>query len=138
LRTGPCRFGFAKAASRSKRPVRRADRARKAYRTHILRTSWGRILKSILFMNSKFFLENFLNNSSFFFLLCSMSFYWICAFLNISSFSNIGKFTIISANLAMSFLLIYRGFLENHFPLSNPAIKKEYHFFYSKIVFAKI
>jgi len=67
-----------------------------------------------------------------------MSFYWICAFLNISFFSNIGKFTMISANLAMFFLLINRGVLENHFPLSNPAIKKEYHFFNLKIVFSKI
>ena len=66
-----------------------------------------------------------------------MSFYWIRAFLNISFFSNIGKFTIISANLAMFFLLIYRGILENHFPLSNHAIKKEYHFFIQKSYFRK-
>lgn len=52
-----------------------------------------------------------------------MSFYWIRAFLNISFFSYFGKLTIISANLAMLFLLIYRGILENHFPLSNHAIK---------------
>lgn len=78
-------------------------------------------------MNLQFFLENFLNNSSFFLLLCSMSFYWIRAFLNISFFSHFGKLTIISANLAMFFLLIYRGILENHFPLSNHAIKKSYH-----------
>lgn len=56
-----------------------------------------------------------------------MSFYWIRAFLNISFFSHFGKLTIISANLAMFFLLIYRGILENHFPLSNHAIKKSYH-----------
>lgn len=80
-------------------------------------------------MNFKFFLENFLNNLSFFLLLCSMAFYWIRAFFNISFFSNFGKLTIISANLAMFFLLIYRGLLENHFPLSNLAIKKEYHLF---------
>ena len=64
-----------------------------------------------------------------------MSFYWIRAFLNISFFSNIGKFTIISANLAMFFLLIYRGILENHFPLSNHAIKKEYHFLFKNRIF---
>ena len=78
-------------------------------------------------MNFKPFLENFLNNSSFFLLLCSMLFYWIRAFFNISFFSYSGKLAIIGANLTMLFLLIYRGLCENHFPLSNPAIKKEYH-----------
>ena len=98
----------------------------------------GRLNTQInFFMKSEFFLENFLNNSSFFFLLCSISFYWIRAFLNISFFSNIGKFTIISANLTMFFLLIYRGILENHFPLSNHAIKKEYHSFIQKSYFQK-
>lgn len=83
-------------------------------------------------MNSKFFLENFLNNSSFFLLLCSMAFYWIRAFFNISFFFNFGKLTIISTNLTMFFLLFYRGILENHFPLSNHATKKEYHLFFLK------
>ena len=69
------------------------------------------------------FMENFLNNGSFFFLFCSMSFYWIRAFLNQSNFSSLGKFTTISANLTMFCLLIYRGIQENHFPLSNHAIK---------------
>nr|YP_009519488.1 cytochrome c biogenesis protein ccs1 [Rhipiliopsis peltata]AYC65446.1 cytochrome c biogenesis protein ccs1 [Rhipiliopsis peltata] len=64
-------------------------------------------------------MENFLNNCSFLFLLCSMTFYWIRAFLNLSIFSFFGKLTIISANLTMFFLLIYRGIRENHFPLSN-------------------
>ena len=78
-------------------------------------------------MNLKPFLENFLNNSSFFLLLCSMLFYWIRAFFNISFFSYWGKLSIVGANLTMLFLLIYRGLCENHFPLSNHAIKKEYH-----------
>ena len=78
-------------------------------------------------MNLKPFLENFLNNSSFFLLLCSMLFYWIRAFFNISFFSYSGKLAILGANLTMLFLLIYRGLCENHFPLSNHAIKKEYH-----------
>ena len=69
-------------------------------------------------------MENFFNNFSFFLLLCSMSFYWVRAFFNVSIFSNLGKLTIVSANLTMFFLLIYRGFSENHFPLSNHAIKK--------------
>lgn len=64
-----------------------------------------------------------------------MSFYWICAFFNISFFSNFGKLTMTGANLAMFFLLIYRGLLENHFPLSNHAIKKEYHLFIRKSYF---
>ena len=54
-------------------------------------------------------IENFLNNSSFFLLLCSMLFYWIRAFFNISFFSYSGKLAIIGANLTMLFLLIYRG-----------------------------
>ena len=83
--------------------------------------------KPIIFMNFKPFLENFLNNSSFFLLLCSMLFYWIRAFFNISFFSYSGKLAIIGANLTMLFLLIYRGLGANHFPLSNHAIKKEYH-----------
>ena len=78
-------------------------------------------------MNLKPFLENFLNNSSFFLLLCSMLFYWMRAFFNISFFSYSGKLSIVGANLTMLFLLIYRGLCENHFPLSNPAIKNEYH-----------
>ena len=78
-------------------------------------------------MNLKPFFENFLNNSSFFLLLCSMLFYWIRAFFNISFFSYSGRLAIIGANLTMLFLLIYRGLCENHFPLSNHAIKKEYH-----------
>lgn len=69
-------------------------------------------------------MENFFNNFSFFLLLCSMSFYWVRAFFNLSIFSNLGKLTILSANLTMFFLLIYRGISENHFPLSNHAIKK--------------
>ena len=69
-------------------------------------------------------MENFFNNLSFFLLLCSMSFYWVRAFFNVSIFSNLGKLTILSANLTMFFLLIYRGISENHFPLSNHAIKK--------------
>ena len=69
-------------------------------------------------------MENFFNNFSFFLLLCSMSFYWVRAFFNVSIFSNLGKLTIVSANLTMFFLLIYRGISENHFPLSNHAIKK--------------
>nr|AYC64305.1 cytochrome c biogenesis protein Ccs1 [Pseudochlorodesmis sp. HV01306a] len=77
----------------------------------------------------KFFMENFLSNCSFFLLLCCMSFYWIRAFFNIDIFFSIGKLTIIGANLTMFFLLIYRGFNENHFPLSNLAIKKRYHSF---------
>jgi len=64
-------------------------------------------------------MENFLNNSSFFLLFCSMLFYWICAFLNIAIFSRFGKFTIIIANLSMLFLLLFRGISESHFPLSN-------------------
>lgn len=72
-------------------------------------------------------IENFLNNSSFFLLLCAMLFYWIRAFFNISFFSYSGKLAIIGANLTMLFLLIYRGLGANHFPLSNHAIKKEYH-----------
>ena len=80
-------------------------------------------------MNFKPFLENFLNNSSFFLLLCSMLFYWIRAFFNISFFSYSGKLAIRGANLTMLFLLIYRGLCENHFPLSNHAIKKKYHSF---------
>nr|AYC64477.1 cytochrome c biogenesis protein Ccs1 [Pseudochlorodesmis sp. HV01306c] len=65
---------------------------------------------------------NFLSNCSFLFLFFSMSFYWVRAFFNISIFSlfsRFGKWSIIGANLAMLFLLIYRGFYENHFPLSN-------------------
>lgn len=85
--------------------------------------------KPIIFMNFKPFLENFLNNSSFFLLLCSMLFYWIHAFFNISFFSYSGKLAIRGANLTMLFLLIYRGLCENHFPLSNHAIKKKYHSF---------
>lgn len=69
------------------------------------------------------FMENLLNNGSFFFLLCSMSFYWIRAFFNQINFSILGKFTTISANLTMFFLLVYRGLLGGHFPLSNHAIK---------------
>lgn len=69
-------------------------------------------------------MENFFNNFSFFLLLCSMSFYWVRAFFNLSIFSNLGKLTILSANLTMFFLLISRGISENHFPLSNHAIKK--------------
>ena len=68
-------------------------------------------------------MENLLNNGSFFFLLCSMSFYWICAFFNNGFPKRAGKFTTISANLTMFFLLIYRGFQEKHFPLSNHVIK---------------
>lgn len=71
-------------------------------------------------------MENLLNNGSFFFLLCSMSFYWIRAFFNnwLGLWSKeAGKFSIISANLTMFFLLVYRGFQENHFPLSNHVIK---------------
>ena len=71
-------------------------------------------------------MENFLNNSSFFFLFCSMFFYWIRAFFNISIFSFLGKTTIIGGNLTMFFLLIFRGIQENHFPLSNPVIKKTF------------
>jgi len=88
-------------------------------------------------MNSNFFLENFLNNSSFFLLLCSMAFYWIRAFFNISFFYYFGKLTIISTNLTMFFLLIYRGILENHFPLSNHAIKKNIIYFFKKSYFFK-
>ena len=61
-----------------------------------------------------------------------MLFYWIRAFFNISFFSYSGKFAIIGANLTMLFLLIYRGLWENHFPLSNHAIKKDYHLFIEK------
>nr|YP_009472617.1 cytochrome c biogenesis protein ccs1 [Rhipilia penicilloides]ARO74257.1 cytochrome c biogenesis protein ccs1 [Rhipilia penicilloides] len=64
-------------------------------------------------------MENFLNNSSFFLLLCSMTFYWMRAFLNFSIFAHFGKLTILSAQLIMFFLLIYRGIGEHHFPLSN-------------------
>nr|AYC63997.1 cytochrome c biogenesis protein Ccs1 [Halimeda micronesica] len=88
-------------------------------------------------------MENFLNNGSFLFLLCSMSFYWIRAFFNQYNFSILGKITTISANLTMFFLLIYRGIQENHFPLSNHAIKvlhlSEMHFqrgiFYEALIF---
>ena len=74
-------------------------------------------------------MENFLSNCSFFLLLCCMSFYWIRAIFNISIFFSLGKLTIVGANLTMFFLLMYRGFNENHFPLSNLAIKKRYHYF---------
>lgn len=68
-----------------------------------------------------------------------MLFYWIRAFFNISFFSYSGKFAIIGANLTMLFLLIYRGLWENHFPLSNHAIKKDYHLFIEKkIVYVHI
>lgn len=66
-------------------------------------------------------MENLLNNGSFFFLLCSMSFYWIRAFFN--QVTILGKFTTISANLTMFFLLVYRALQENHFPLSNQQIR---------------
>ena len=69
-------------------------------------------------------MENFLNNISFFLLFCSMTFYWIRAFFNVSIFSFFGKNAIISANLTMFILLIFRGIQEKHFPLSNHAIKK--------------
>lgn len=69
-------------------------------------------------------MENFLNNSSFFLLFCSMTFYWIRAFFNFSIFSHFGKLTIFGAHLVMFFLLIFRGIGENHFPLSNQMIKK--------------
>lgn len=69
-------------------------------------------------------MENFFNNCSFLFLLGSMAFYWIRAFFNVPLFSFLGKLTVVGANIVMFFLLIYRGFYENHFPLSNPAIKK--------------
>lgn len=68
--------------------------------------------------------ENFFNNCAFFLLLCSMCFYWIRAFWNMFIFSKFGKFAILGANLSMFFLLIYRSIVENHFPLSNPAIHK--------------
>ena len=80
-------------------------------------------------------MENFLNNSSFFLLLCSMAFYWTRAFFNFSIFSFFGKFTLLSAHLIMFFLLIFRGIGENHFPLSNQLIKKVYHEVYNRIVF---
>nr|YP_009519413.1 cytochrome c biogenesis protein ccs1 [Pseudocodium devriesii]AYC65363.1 cytochrome c biogenesis protein ccs1 [Pseudocodium devriesii] len=68
-------------------------------------------------------MENFLNNGSFFLLLCAMSFYWIRAFFNVSFFLFLGKFAIIAGNFTLFFLLIFRGLNEHHFPLSNPAIK---------------
>ena len=71
-------------------------------------------------------MENFLNNSSFFFLFFSMFFYWIRVFFNISIFSFLGKITIIGGNLTMFFLLIFRSIQENHFPLSNHVIKKTF------------
>ena len=80
-------------------------------------------------------MESFLNNSSFFLLLCSMAFYWIRAFFHFSIFSFFGKLTISSAHLIMFFLLIFRGIGENHFPLSNQVIKKVYHEIYHRIVF---
>nr|YP_009514446.1 cytochrome c biogenesis protein CcsA [Caulerpa lentillifera]AXG75869.1 cytochrome c biogenesis protein CcsA [Caulerpa lentillifera]QKS32270.1 cytochrome c biogenesis protein CcsA [Caulerpa lentillifera] len=64
-------------------------------------------------------MENWFNNFSFFILFCSMGFYWIRAFLNSPIFYFWGKFSVIGANLSMLFLLIYRGLIENHFPLSN-------------------
>nr|YP_009306383.1 cytochrome c biogenesis protein [Caulerpa cliftonii]AOP19287.1 cytochrome c biogenesis protein [Caulerpa cliftonii] len=60
-----------------------------------------------------------LNNFSFLTLFFSMGFYWIRAFFNLPKFSDLGKFGVICGNLAMFFLLTYRGFIENHFPLSN-------------------
>ena len=69
------------------------------------------------------FMENFLNNGSFFFLFCSMSFYWIRAAYKLQYFSILGKYCSVCANLTMFCLLIYRGIQENHFPLSNHAIK---------------
>lgn len=71
-------------------------------------------------------MENLLNNGSFLFLFCSMVFYWIRAFFNISIFSSLGKKAIIGGNLSMFFLLIFRGIQEKHFPLSNRAIKKTF------------
>lgn len=64
-------------------------------------------------------MESFLNNCSFVLLLCSMTFYWIRAFFQLSTFSFFGQSTIVGANLTMFFLLIFRGIHENHFPLSN-------------------
>nr|BBD21572.1 cytochrome c biogenesis protein [Rhipidosiphon lewmanomontiae] len=72
-------------------------------------------------------MENLLNNSSFVFLFCSMVFYWIRAFFNISIFSYLAKKAIIGGNLTMFFLLIFRGIQERHFPLSNP--------FYEALIF---
>nr|AYC63955.1 cytochrome c biogenesis protein Ccs1 [Flabellia petiolata] len=87
-------------------------------------------------------MENFFNNCSFFLLLCSMAFYWIRAFFNISIFSFLGKLTIIGANLTMFFLLISRGVLLYQFPLSNHAIKKNiipiilfFFFLYEALIF---
>ena len=44
-----------------------------------------------------------------------MTFYWIRAFFNVSIFSFFGKNAIISANLTMFILLIFRGIQEKHF-----------------------
>lgn len=69
-------------------------------------------------------IENWLNNFSFFILFCSMGFYWVRAFFNLPIFSFLGRFSVIGANLSMLFLLISRGFVQNHFPLSNHATRK--------------
>nr|YP_009326837.1 cytochrome c biogenesis protein CcsA [Caulerpa racemosa]ANJ70708.1 cytochrome c biogenesis protein CcsA [Caulerpa racemosa] len=71
-------------------------------------------------------MENWLNNFSFFILFCSMGFYWIRAFFNLPIFSFLGRFSVIGGNVSMLFLLISRGFVQNHFPLSN---------FYEALVF---
>nr|YP_009472831.1 cytochrome c biogenesis protein ccs1 [Caulerpa manorensis]ARO74455.1 cytochrome c biogenesis protein ccs1 [Caulerpa manorensis] len=76
-------------------------------------------------------IENWLNNFSFFILFCSMGFYWIRAFFNLPIFSFLGRFSVISANLSMLFLLISRGFVQNHFPLSNHATRKPINIFLS-------
>nr|YP_009472572.1 cytochrome c biogenesis protein ccs1 [Chlorodesmis fastigiata]ARO74174.1 cytochrome c biogenesis protein ccs1 [Chlorodesmis fastigiata] len=82
-------------------------------------------------------MENLLNNSSFFFLFCSMVFYWIRAFFNISIFSSLGKKAIIGGNLSMFFLLIFRGIQEKHFPLSNLSWSLTFiHLIYSNFQFS--
>ena len=71
--------------------------------------------------------ENFVNNFSFLVLLFSMIFYWVRTFSNISIFHFLGKLSLIGSNISMFFLLTYRGFIENHFPLSNRVTRKYIH-----------